>query len=346
MSQYRRDQPRAPRPLGLRGEERPSRAARGEISKELSEVPPIARPRVPAYQAAEVKDLEKVGLSVIVPARDEAAGLELLIAEIAANLRPWCGQGAPENVGRVQRPLGFEIVVIDDGSTDATPHVLGELMCSYDELRVLRFARSAGQSAAFVAGLHAARGEWVATLDADLQNDPADLPVLWDALAGGYHAALGWRKNRRDPWIRRVIGQMANVVRNAVLGQSIRDTGCSVRIMRRDIALRLPMWDGAHRFLGSLLLRQGCRIVQVPTRHRARRYGRSHYNMRNRSLHVIVDLIGAAWLARRRVRRDSIEVRGGCDEGALTGLGSLSLESSGESDFDLAWPARAAMEPS
>lgn len=235
-------------------------------------------------------------LSVIVPAKNEAASLPQLVEEIAAALRPLVGAEKP---GR--RLDGFEIVVVDDGSTDETPSILEALGARYPELSRVRLAWNAGQSAATAAGLRAARGDWVATLDADLQNDPADLPALWDALPG-HDAALGWRTTRQDVWAKRVISRCANRVRNWVLGQSIRDTGCSVRIFRRERALRLPMFHGSHRFFGPLLIREGCRIVQVPVRHRARPHGKSHYNLFNRSIKVVTDLWGVAWLMRRPVR--------------------------------------------
>ena len=175
------------------------------------------------------------------------------------------------------------------------------------ELRPIRLARNVGQSAATVAGFRLAQGEWVAVLDADLQNRPEDLAALWDALPG-HDAALGWRTKREDVWSKRIISRWANRVRNRVLGQSIRDTGCSVRIFRRDLALRLPAFHGMHRFLGPLLLREGARVVQVPVTHRPRPHGKSHYNLWNRSLRVVVDLLGVAWLmpagdpVRRRAR--------------------------------------------
>jgi glycosyltransferase involved in cell wall biosynthesis len=149
-----------------------------------------------------------------------------------------------------------------------------------------------------VAGIRSARGDWIATLDADLQNDPADLVRLWEALPG-HDVALGWRAERRDAWSRRIVSRWANRVRNGVLGQSIRDTGCSVRIFPRAAALRLPVFRGVHRFLGPLLLREGCRLVQVPVGHRHRPHGRSHYNLWNRSIQVVIDLLGVAWLLRR-----------------------------------------------
>src|SRR5262249_44681276 len=152
------------------------------------------------------------------------------------------------------------------GSTDRTQDVLQNLVCDHPELRPVTLAANIGQSAATAAGFRAARGDWVATLDADLQNDPADLATLWTALPG-HDAALGWRARRQDTWSRRVVSFWANRIRNAVLGQSIRDTGCSVRIFPRELALRLPMFRGAHRFIGPLLIREGCRLVQLPVNH-------------------------------------------------------------------------------
>jgi glycosyltransferase involved in cell wall biosynthesis len=241
-------------------------------------------------------------LSVVVPARDEAASLPRLVAEIAEALRPLCdiSEETPRRLG------GFEVVVVDDGSTDETRGVLERLRGAHPELVVLSLKESAGQSAAIAAGFRIARGDWVATLDADLQNDPADLAALWSVLPG-HDAALGWREHRQDVWSKRVISRWANRVRNRVLGQSIRDTGCSVRIIRRSLALRLPMFRGAHRFLGPLLLREGCRLIQVPVNHRARPHGASHYNFRNRSIQVVVDLLGVAWLMRRPARYEALE---------------------------------------
>lgn len=239
-------------------------------------------------------------LSVVIPARNEAASLPQLVDEIAETLRPICGV---RGVGHLLD--GFEIVIVDDGSTDETPAVLRQMAPDYPELRPLVLSRNVGQSSATAAGFRAARGEWVATLDADLQNHPFDLAALW-AVLPGHDAALGWRSKREDVWSKRVISRCANRIRNYVLGQSIRDTGCSVRIFSRAMALRLPMFHGCHRFFGPLLLREGCRIVQLPVIHRPRPHGRSHYNLWNRSLRVIVDLFGVAWLMRRPTRYEVV----------------------------------------
>ena len=235
-------------------------------------------------------------LSIIVPAKNESASLPTLVAEIARAMRP---RAAGEGEGR--RLDEYEIVVVDDGSTDSTPEVLRTLRIDHPELHPVTLAANVGQSAATAAGFREARGDWVAILDADLQNDPADLAALWDALPG-HDAALGWRVKREDVWTKRIISRWANRVRNAVLGQTIKDTGCSVRIFPRDVALRLPMFQGSHRFFGPLLIREGCRIVQVPVTHRPRPHGTSHYNIWNRSVKVVVDLLGVAWLMRRPIR--------------------------------------------
>lgn len=260
---------------------------------------PTGRPRGPEAEA------EGAGgtLSVVVPAKDEAEGLPRLVDEIVRALRPL---QADRPGARGPRLSAFEVLVVDDGSTDATPEVLARLAATTPELRPIRLAANVGQSAATAAGFRAARGDWVATLDADLQNDPADLAALWDALPD-HDAALGWRTTRQDVWSKRVVSRWANRVRNAVLGQSIRDTGCSVRIFPRAVALRLPMFQGCHRFFGPLLLREGCRVVQVPVDHRPRPHGVSHYNIWNRSTRVVVDLFGVAWLMRREVRFEVVD---------------------------------------
>ena len=234
-------------------------------------------------------------LSVVVPAKNESASLAQLVEEVVSALRPLRAERPGVQAPRL---AGFELVLVDDGSTDATPEVLRRLSGDFPELRPVRLAANVGQSAATAAGFRLARGDWVATLDADLQNDPADLAVLWDALPG-HDAALGWRARRRDVWSKRVVSRWANRARNMVLGQSIRDTGCSVRIFPRRMALRLPMFRGCHRFFGPMLLREGCSVVQVAVNHRPRPHGTSHYNIWNRSTRVVVDLFGVAWLMRR-----------------------------------------------
>lgn len=236
-------------------------------------------------------------LSIIVPAKNESAALPGLVKEIIEAFRPLVQRTDPH----LHQLDGFEIVIVDDGSEDASAQVLAELMGHYPELKVIRFDRNYGQSAATRAGFLSARGQWVAILDADLQNDPKDLARLWDLLPG-YDAGLGWRIKRQDVWSKRLISKVANRVRDWVLGDSVRDTGCAVRIFPRAVALQFPMFHGMHRFYGPMLLRAGCKIVQMPCHHRPRAHGRSHYNIWNRSINVMIDLFGMAWLMRRPVR--------------------------------------------
>jgi dolichol-phosphate mannosyltransferase len=245
-------------------------------------------------------------LSVVIPASNEAASLPQLVAESSNALH-----FLMFNRSLSPQLAGFEILVVDDGSTDQTRSILADLAKIYPELRFVTLASGVGQTAATIAGIRVASGSWIATLDADLQNDPMDLVWLWNALPG-YDAVLGWRVSRHDVRSKRVISRWANCVRNKVLGQSIRDTGCSLRLFSRDHALRLPAFQGAHRFFGSLLLREGCRINQVPVGHRRRVHGRSHYSLWNRSLRVCIDLLGVAWLMQRPVRYEVIQA--GCFE--------------------------------
>jgi dolichol-phosphate mannosyltransferase len=280
MSTRRYDPSHRARPMGLGNRGLRGEGARGEFDDRFTK-PKTGR-------------AEWSVLSVVVAANNEAANLPQLIDEIAWALRSLCRGAASELAG-------FEVVVVDDGSTDGTQQVLLELGVGYPELRWVTLAATVGQSAATVAGILAARGNWIATLDADLQNDPADLIHLWNALPG-HDAALGWRTTREDVVSKRVLSIWANWVRNSVLRQSIRDTGCSVRIFSRASALRLPRFHGMHRFIGPLLLREGCKLIQVPVKHRSRVSGRSNYNLWNRSFCVVIDLLGVLWLMRRPVQ--------------------------------------------
>jgi glycosyltransferase involved in cell wall biosynthesis len=226
-------------------------------------------------------------VSVVVPAYNEAENLPALLAELHPPL---------EALGRP-----YEIVLVDDGSTDGTREVLAGLAGAHPALRVLRFRRNAGQSAAFLAGFAAARGEVVVTLDADLQNNPADIPKLLRRLEG-HDAVLGVRAKRRDSFLRRVSSRVANAVRRAATGDGLTDVGCSLKAFRREHVLDLPRFDGVHRFFGTLLVWKGCRVVEVPVDHRPRRAGQAKYNLRNRAFRTLLDLLAMRWLRSRTVR--------------------------------------------
>jgi dolichol-phosphate mannosyltransferase len=268
-----------------------------------------------------VEESSSATLSVVIPAKNEADSLPQLVEEVVKTLRALCKGPAGLELKRL---VGFEVIIVNDGSTDETKRVLNTLGALYSELRSIHLSSTLGQSAALIIGFQAARGEWIATLDADLQNDPADLATLWHALGMATNVVLGWRVRREDVWSRRTTSFFANHIRNAILGQSIRDTGCSVRLMPRDVVLNLPRFQGMHRFFGPLCLRHGCHVVQVPVNHRPRIHGRSHYNVWNRSIGVIADLIGVAWLSRRAVpQTNSPAIR-------TTPIGSCSFQESAQ----------------
>jgi glycosyltransferase involved in cell wall biosynthesis len=226
-------------------------------------------------------------VSVVVPAYNEAENLPALLAELRPPL---------EALGRP-----YEVVLVDDGSTDATREVLAGLAGQYPALRVVRFRRNAGQSAAFLAGFAEARGEVVVTLDADLQNNPADIPELVRRLEG-HDAVLGVRAKRRDSFLRRLSSRVANAVRRAATGDGLTDVGCSLKAFRREHVLDLPRFNGVHRFFGTLLVWKGCRVVELAVDHRPRRAGKAKYNLRNRAFRTLLDLLAMRWLRSRTVR--------------------------------------------
>ena len=225
-------------------------------------------------------------ISVVVPAYNEADNLPALLEEITSAL------------ATVGEPA--EIVVVDDGSTDDTRQVLAALRPRHADLRVVRLRRNAGQSAAFLAGFETARGEIVVTLDADLQNNPADIPGMLQSLAG-YDAVLGVRHKRRDPLVRRVSSRVANAVRRAVTGDGLSDVGCSLKAMRREHLGDLPRFNGVHRFFGTLLVWKGCRVLELPVDHRPRRAGVTKYGLRNRAVRTFLDLLAMRWYRSRRL---------------------------------------------
>ncbi|HEX6944624.1 MAG TPA: glycosyltransferase family 2 protein [Casimicrobiaceae bacterium] len=231
-------------------------------------------------------------LSVVVPVRNEAGNIAPLVDEIAAALAPLAA---------------FEIVYVDDGSDDATPAELRELRGRVPQLRVVRHERSCGQSTAIVTGVLAARHPWIATLDGDGQNDPADIRRLLDRLASaqpGENLQLlcGWRAQRQDTWLRRLSSRVANGVRGRVLRDRTPDTGCGLKVFPREVFLRLPYFDHMHRFLPALVQRHGGTVESVVVSHRPRTRGRSKYGLFDRLWVGIVDLFGVGWLiARSRI---------------------------------------------
>ncbi len=231
-------------------------------------------------------------LSVVVPAHNEAANLAGLLAEIRSAL-----DGQAE----------YEVVCVDDGSDDETPSLLARLGAEFPRLRVVRDRTPEGQSAATAHGVRAARGPWVATLDGDGQNDPADLPRLFALIRAPDAPAdlrllVGERSRRQDRWIKRFAGRVANAIRARALGDDTRDSGCGLKVFSRECFLSLPHFDHMHRFLPALFLRSGWRVASVPVNHRPRRNGHSHYGVLDRLWAGIPDLVGVLWLQRRPIR--------------------------------------------
>jgi len=229
-----------------------------------------------------------VDFSVVVPVCNEAENVEPLAREIDAALNN----------------RAYEMIFVNDGSTDETAAILKKLKSSLPALRVLSHSFRSGQSAAVASGVRAARASWVATLDGDGQNDPADIPRLIEARDGpegrGVQLFMGNRKaSRKDTAFRKLQSSVANGVRSSLLGDGTPDTGCGIKLFSREVFMDLPRFDHMHRFLPALFQRHGARVVSVPVSHRPRTRGTSKYGMLNRLWVGIVDIGGVMWLRRR-----------------------------------------------
>ena len=233
-------------------------------------------------------------LSVVVPVHNEEDNVAPLVGEIVAALR-----------GLIE----FEIVYVDDTSRDATLQRLQALQATTPELRVIRHLTNAGQSTAVRNGVKAAGGAWIATLDGDGQNDPADIPKLLtqrETSAPDVKLFAGWRVKRQDSGSKRWASKWANAIRSRMLHDDTPDTGCGIKLFEREAFLDLPYFDHMHRYLPALMQRAGWKTVSVPVNHRHRTAGVSKYNNLNRALVGIKDLRGVAWLILRS-RRTAVE---------------------------------------
>jgi dolichol-phosphate mannosyltransferase len=233
-------------------------------------------------------------LSVVLPVFDEEESLPVLWPELREVLD---GTG-----------LRYEVIFVDDGSQDGSAEIVRAFRDEDPRVRLVRLKANAGETAATDAGFKAARGRYVVTMDADLQNDPRDIPTLLSHLHR-WDAVTGWRVDRAagDRLVRRVSSRIANSVRNALSGGAIRDSGCTFRAFRRECLQGLVLYRGLHRFIPTLLGMRGFRVLEVPVRHRPRRFGKSKYGIRNRALRALWDLLVVRWMKRRLLRYEVAE---------------------------------------
>jgi len=224
--------------------------------------------------------------SVVIPLKNEEDNIADLIQELEPIMeglkQPW------------------ELLCIDDGSTDTTLSVLQELAEQKPYLRILVFDRNYGQSCAFDAGFRNAKGEWIITLDGDRQNDPTDIPRLI-AETKSHDLICGSRINRRDPWHKKLTSRLANFIRSRLCHDHVHDTGCSLKVYRRSCFDHIKMYKGMHRFLPALFKIENLRIIEIPVNHRERVKGQTKYNLFNRSFNTIADLLAVRWMMKRHI---------------------------------------------
>ncbi|MCC8193534.1 MAG: glycosyltransferase family 2 protein [Deltaproteobacteria bacterium] len=227
-------------------------------------------------------------ISVVVPVYNEEDNLRVLAEEIAGVM------------ARAKR--SWEAVFVDDGSTDGSLAILRDLAERFPEIRYISLDANSGQSAAFAAGFREAAAGVIVTMDADLQNDPADIPAMLDRCGrDGVTMVVGWRAKRKDTWTKRLASRFGNAVRNRISRETIRDTGCSLKVMPRELLLRLPVFNGAHRFYPTLMRLEGAVIAEVAVNHRPRRAGVSKYGIWDRARKTALDLLAVRWLQSRHI---------------------------------------------
>ena len=232
-------------------------------------------------------------LSLVIPAYNEQENVPTLLERVSAAL------------AQTGRP--FEVVIVDDGSTDDTPRLLAEAMQRYPWLRVLRMARNGGQSAAFEAGFEVARGQVIATIDADLQNDPEEIPRLLPLL-DGYDMVTGWRKERQDTSFRRWQSRQANRIRNWISQETVNDSASSLKLYKAHAIKGLKLFNGAHRFFPTLVKMRGYTVREEPVKHSPRYAGTAKYGFRNRALRAFIDLLAVRWMKQRYLRYEAREL--------------------------------------
>lgn len=225
--------------------------------------------------------------SIVVPLKNEEENIVELICEIEPVME---GLGQP-----------WELICVDDGSTDGTLEVLKKLKASKEYLRILAFNENYGQTSGFDAGFKAARGKFVITLDGDRQNDPQDIPKLI-TYSAHYDLVAGWRAERKDPLSKKITSKLANFIRSRLCADGIHDTGCSLKLYRKSALDQIKLYHGMHRFLPALFKIEGFKIIEVPVNHRERVKGKTKYNFFNRSFNTIADLFAVRWMYTRKLK--------------------------------------------
>ena len=234
-------------------------------------------------------------ISIVIPVYNEQDNIKPLIAELRDVLKGF--------------NKSYEIIFVDDGSRDRSFEILKEAASQDPQIRLIRFKKNTGQTAAFDAGFRAAQGDIVVTMDADLQNDPQDIPHLLEKI-GKFDVVCGWRYKRKDPWIKIVSSKIANFVRNKLSQEVIADTGCSLKAFRSECLHNVKLFNGMHRFLPTLAKMEGFTVTQVKVNHRPRRFGTTKYNISNRMVRAFVDLLVVRWMKRRHLNYTIAEIIG------------------------------------
>lgn len=232
-------------------------------------------------------------LSVVLPVYNEKDNLDRLMVELRDTL---------EGLG-----LSWEVLFVDDGSSDGSLEGMKKIRAENANVRIIRHRRNLGQSAAMATGFRMARGDVIATMDADLQNDPADLPLLMAKLDGA-DVVIGWRRERKDTLVKKMSSRIANGIRNWMTDETVHDTGCSLKVFRSEFVRRTKLFDGMHRFLPTLMKLEGARVEEVKVRHRPRTHGLSKYGLANRLLGPFLDLLAVRWMQKRYIPDEAEEV--------------------------------------
>ena len=223
-------------------------------------------------------------ISIVVPVYNEVDNIEPLSHAIINAMQ-----------GR-----NYEVVFVDDGSTDGSAQKLREWCAQHTNFRTVHFKKNAGQTAAMDAGFRHAAGKYVVSMDADMQNDPADIPKLIEKL-NTFDMVCGWRQKRNDPWIKRISSKVANYIRNKLSKEDIRDTGCSLKAYRRDCLDHIKLYNGMHRFLPTLFKMEGFTVTEIVVNHYPRKFGKSKYGISNRAFRAFVDLLVVRWMKKRKL---------------------------------------------